>query len=101
MAARCQNVAFESSGARRFDQLQKIASVPASVTQVRARRPMTFQPKIRPMPRLPHYTLPIDWNRHARKVGPKASEQSINVLFCDGHAATLSARETYRAIRFK
>ena len=54
-----------------------------------------------PMPKFVHYTMPMDWNRHAKKVGPKSSEKSINVLFCDGHAATLSARETYKAIRFK
>jgi prepilin-type processing-associated H-X9-DG protein len=53
------------------------------------------------MPKISNYQLPLDWNRHAKKVGPKANEKSLNVLFCDGHAATLSAREAYKAIRFK
>ena len=45
----------------------------------------------------------FDWNRHAKpKPGKvKNSDQGMNVLYCDGHAATVSAREAYQAVRFK
>jgi len=44
----------------------------------------------------------IDWNRHTKaKVGKvRNSDPSLNVLYCDGHAATVSARECYAGIRF-
>ena len=47
-------------------------------------------------------SLPMDWNRHAKATvgNVKPNDLSMNVLFCDGHAATVSAREAYRAIRF-
>jgi prepilin-type N-terminal cleavage/methylation domain-containing protein/prepilin-type processing-associated H-X9-DG protein len=55
-----------------------------------------------PFPVRSAYTFPLDWNRHAKApVGAvKPNDLSTNVLFCDGHAATVSAREAYRAIRF-
>ncbi|MEA2734045.1 MAG: hypothetical protein QOE14_496, partial [Humisphaera sp.] len=55
------------------------------------------------LPRFGDSTVPFDWNRHTKpKVGTvKNSDLSMNVLFCDGHAATLSMRELYKAIRFK
>ena len=45
----------------------------------------------------------VDFTRHAKaKPGSvKPTDLGVNVLFVDGHAATLSARETYRAVRFK
>jgi len=44
----------------------------------------------------------IDWNRHTKaKVGKvRNSDPALNVLYCDGHAATVSARECYAGIRF-
>jgi prepilin-type N-terminal cleavage/methylation domain-containing protein/prepilin-type processing-associated H-X9-DG protein len=56
-----------------------------------------------PLPRFPATNLPIDWNRHGKpKVGSvKSNDLTINMLFVDGHAATVSAREAYRAVRFK
>ena len=44
----------------------------------------------------------IDWNRHTKaKVGKvHNSDPSLNVLYCDGHAGTVSARECYAGIRF-
>ena len=52
-----------------------------------------------------NYTAPafftLDFNRHSKTPrGTKQNVQSMNVLFCDGHAQTLSAREAFRAIRF-
>jgi prepilin-type N-terminal cleavage/methylation domain-containing protein/prepilin-type processing-associated H-X9-DG protein len=46
--------------------------------------------------------IPFDWNRHAKAaVGSvKPNDISMNVLFVDGHAATISVREAYRAVRF-
>lgn len=43
----------------------------------------------------------LDFNRHS-KVGKGTSQStpSMNVLFCDGHASTVSAREAFRAMRF-
>jgi prepilin-type N-terminal cleavage/methylation domain-containing protein/prepilin-type processing-associated H-X9-DG protein len=47
--------------------------------------------------------FPADWNRHPKPgVGNvKPTDLAINVLYCDGHAGTVSARELYRAVRFK
>ena len=43
----------------------------------------------------------LDFNRHAKRgVGNGPNATTLNVLFCDGHAAALSAREAWRAIRF-
>ena len=56
-----------------------------------------------PLPQFPDSNFPLDWNRHTRaKPGKvKPTDPSMNVLFCDGHASTVSAREAYRALRFK
>jgi prepilin-type N-terminal cleavage/methylation domain-containing protein/prepilin-type processing-associated H-X9-DG protein len=55
------------------------------------------------LPPQTHYFYALDWNRHTKsKPGKvKNSDIALNVLFCDGHAATLSTREAYKAIRFK
>lgn len=43
----------------------------------------------------------IDFNRRgARPSGTGERDRSINMLFCDGHADTLSAREAHYAVRF-
>jgi prepilin-type processing-associated H-X9-DG protein len=44
----------------------------------------------------------MDFLRHPPKVQAnlKPTVKSLNVLFCDGHADTLSAREAYRSVRF-
>jgi prepilin-type N-terminal cleavage/methylation domain-containing protein/prepilin-type processing-associated H-X9-DG protein len=43
-----------------------------------------------------------DFLRHPPKVinNLKPTVKSLNMLFCDGHADTVSAREAYRAVRF-
>jgi prepilin-type N-terminal cleavage/methylation domain-containing protein/prepilin-type processing-associated H-X9-DG protein len=42
-----------------------------------------------------------DFNRHAKRpLYTDPREPSMNILYCDGHATTTSAREVYRAIRF-
>jgi len=45
----------------------------------------------------------LDWNRHTRAKPGKVrnSDLALNMLYCDGHAATVSTREAYQAIRFK
>ena len=55
------------------------------------------------LPRFTHYEFAMDWNRHAKPKPGKVrnSDPSLNMLFVDGHAATVSAREAYKAIRFK
>jgi prepilin-type N-terminal cleavage/methylation domain-containing protein/prepilin-type processing-associated H-X9-DG protein len=43
----------------------------------------------------------LDFNRHSKKgLGTAPDVSSMNTLFCDGHAETTSARETFRAMRF-
>ncbi len=44
----------------------------------------------------------IDWNRHTKAKPGKVhnNDPALNVLYCDGHAGTVSARECYKAIRF-
>jgi prepilin-type processing-associated H-X9-DG protein len=56
-----------------------------------------------PFPEQPDVLLfPIDFNRHGKKeTGNKPDQSTVNILFCDGHAGFVSAREAFRAIRFK
>ena len=55
-----------------------------------------------PMPKLPDsLTFTIDFNRHGpRPTGNGERDKTINMLFCDGHADTVSAREAHYAVRF-
>jgi prepilin-type processing-associated H-X9-DG protein len=57
-----------------------------------------------PMPALPDgITFTIDFNRHARtsKAGSvKPNDPALNVLFCDGHAALVSAKQAAYSVRF-
>jgi len=55
-----------------------------------------------PFPVLPSgTTFTIDFNRHGRlKTGNKEHDKSMNMLYCDLHAETVSAHEAYRAILF-
>jgi prepilin-type N-terminal cleavage/methylation domain-containing protein/prepilin-type processing-associated H-X9-DG protein len=47
-------------------------------------------------------TFAIDFNRHGKKThGNGPDERSVNTLFCDGHASSLTAREAWRTIRFR
>ena len=49
-----------------------------------------------------YYFFTIDFNRHSKTpIGTKQDTPSLNVLYCDGHASTVSAREAYRALRFR
>jgi prepilin-type processing-associated H-X9-DG protein len=41
----------------------------------------------------------MDWNRHSKTPrGTKPTSPSMNMLFADGHAATVSVREAYKAV---
>lgn len=43
----------------------------------------------------------MDFNRHGKLTrGNGPNDKTINMLFCDGHAETVSAREAARAVRF-
>ncbi|MEA2707970.1 MAG: hypothetical protein QOF78_571 [Phycisphaerales bacterium] len=51
-------------------------------------------------PRTPDVNFPIDFNRHGRnRIANKPTDPSLNMLFCDGHAETVSARQAWKAIR--
>ena len=55
--------------------------------------------KMPPVPDASAFT--VDFNRHGKKqFGCGYNEKSLNMLFCDGHAATVSAKEAHFAIRF-
>jgi prepilin-type processing-associated H-X9-DG protein len=44
----------------------------------------------------------LDWNRHGKNQKRNSSDvPSLNMLFCDGHAEFVSARQAFKAIRFK
>ena len=44
--------------------------------------------------------FPVDYNRHGKRAkGNKMNDISTNILYCDGHASTVSAKEAYRALR--
>jgi prepilin-type N-terminal cleavage/methylation domain-containing protein/prepilin-type processing-associated H-X9-DG protein len=63
-----------------------------------------FEPETgTPFPRQPDGGVwALDFNRHGKRdIGNKPNEPSMNVLYCDGHAAFVSCREAYRAIRFQ
>jgi prepilin-type N-terminal cleavage/methylation domain-containing protein/prepilin-type processing-associated H-X9-DG protein len=46
-------------------------------------------------------SMPLDFNRHGKlPVGNGPDVASLNMLFCDGHAAFLSLKEAHYAIRF-
>ncbi|HMO24764.1 MAG TPA: prepilin-type N-terminal cleavage/methylation domain-containing protein [Tepidisphaeraceae bacterium] len=54
------------------------------------------------MPPVPDiFSFTIDFNRHGRKpIGNGYTDPSLNVLYCDGHAATVSCQQAVRSIRF-
>jgi prepilin-type N-terminal cleavage/methylation domain-containing protein/prepilin-type processing-associated H-X9-DG protein len=60
-------------------------------------------PTTAPMPAVPNAALfPVDYNRH----GPtpyrnRESTLTVNMLYCDGHADLVSARQAFRSIRYK
>ena len=63
----------------------------------------TFEPDTAtPFLERPHaVNFSIDFNRHGKRdIGNKPTDPSLNMLYCDGHAGFVSAREAYRAIRF-
>jgi len=55
-----------------------------------------------PMPALPdaiYFT--IDYNRHGKPAGQnRPNDKTLNMLFCDGHATTVSCREASRYTKF-
>jgi prepilin-type processing-associated H-X9-DG protein len=54
-----------------------------------------------PMPTVADaYNFSPDFNRHGRGPGTSGpDDRNLNMLFCDGHAASVSAREAFTAIR--
>jgi prepilin-type N-terminal cleavage/methylation domain-containing protein/prepilin-type processing-associated H-X9-DG protein len=64
-----------------------------------------WTPTTAPMPAHPDGTIfTPDFNRHSRTGKPgtaKPNEPSLNMLFCDGHAALVSAKQAAFAIRFQ
>lgn len=54
------------------------------------------------MPPVPDiFSFTIDFNRHGRvATGNKYTDKTVNVLFCDGRAETVSCKEAQYAIRF-
>jgi prepilin-type N-terminal cleavage/methylation domain-containing protein/prepilin-type processing-associated H-X9-DG protein len=56
-----------------------------------------------PFPNVPDGgSFSLDFNRHGRlRAGNKPTDASLNMLYCDGHAGFVSARDAYKAIRFK
>jgi prepilin-type N-terminal cleavage/methylation domain-containing protein/prepilin-type processing-associated H-X9-DG protein len=54
------------------------------------------------MPPVPDiFSFTIDFNRHGKlPIGNGFKQPTLNMLFCDGHAATVSCEEAHRAIRF-
>jgi len=61
-----------------------------------------WTPASAPMPAFPDGTIfTPDFNRHGKPAGQnRESDKTLNMLFCDQHAETISAREASRAIRF-
>lgn len=55
------------------------------------------------MPPVPDiFSMTIDFNRHGKRpIGNAYTDLSLNMLYADGHAATVSCKEAYRAIRWK
>jgi prepilin-type N-terminal cleavage/methylation domain-containing protein/prepilin-type processing-associated H-X9-DG protein len=86
-----------------FDSVHPIWAVSFSnATNYASKWP--FEPETAtPFPEQPDGgTFTLDFNRHGkRNLGNKSTDPSMNVLYCDGHAAFVNCREAYRAIRFK
>jgi len=54
------------------------------------------------MPPVPDiFSFTLDFNRHGKKtIGNGYGDKSMNVLFVDGHAATVSVKEAHQSVRF-
>jgi prepilin-type N-terminal cleavage/methylation domain-containing protein/prepilin-type processing-associated H-X9-DG protein len=54
------------------------------------------------MPPVPDiFSFTLDFNRHGKlPMGNKYTDKTINVLFVDGHAATVSCKEAQNSVRF-
>ena len=54
------------------------------------------------MPPVPDiFSFTLDFNRHGKfTIGNKYTDKSLNVLFVDGHAATVSCQEAQQSVRF-
>jgi prepilin-type N-terminal cleavage/methylation domain-containing protein/prepilin-type processing-associated H-X9-DG protein len=86
-----------------FDSVHPIWTVAFTTGQDYATK-WPFDPETAtPFPEQPDGgSFTLDYNRHAkRNLGNKATDPSMNVLYCDGHAVFTNCREAYRAIRFK
>jgi prepilin-type N-terminal cleavage/methylation domain-containing protein/prepilin-type processing-associated H-X9-DG protein len=56
----------------------------------------------RPMPAVPDiFSFTLDFNRHGKStIGNGYNDKSMNMLFVDGHGATVSCKEAHNAVRF-
>ncbi len=61
-----------------------------------------WTPPTGPMPQVPNALIfNMDFNRHGKvDIGNGPLVPSMNMLFCDGHAGYVSAREAHHAVRF-
>jgi prepilin-type N-terminal cleavage/methylation domain-containing protein/prepilin-type processing-associated H-X9-DG protein len=61
-----------------------------------------WTPANAPMPKVPNaISYNMDFNRHGKyDIGNGPNVKSFNMLFCDGHADFVSAREGHYAVRF-
>jgi len=65
--------------------------------------PYAPEGNVAPYPQIPDGgAWAFDFNRHGKSpMGNKPTDPSMNLLYADGHAAFVSCRETYRAMRFR
>jgi prepilin-type N-terminal cleavage/methylation domain-containing protein/prepilin-type processing-associated H-X9-DG protein len=61
-----------------------------------------WTPATAPMPKVPDaLVFNLDFNRHGKyDLGNGPNVKSLNMLMCDGHAETVSAKEGHHAVRF-
>ena len=78
-----------------FDSVNSICAVGASWPW--------WTPTSSPMPASPNgLTFTPDYNRHSNQLKRNSeSTASINMLYCDGHVEYVSAKQAFKAIRFK
>ena len=93
---------YKASSWRQSSERALVCDSTATICAVASNWPW-WTPTIAPMPPVPNgLSFTPDFNRHSKKPrGNAASASTINMLFCDGHVSLASAREAFRAHRFK